>query len=105
MGTERSAGTRSRLRFSPPKQYNVIMHNDDFTTMDFVVMVLMTVFYKDRETATRLMMDVHHSDRATVGTYSLDVAKSKVDKATEMARQEGFPFLMTIEPAEDVLPF
>lgn len=100
-----STNTRSRLKFESPKRYNVIMHNDDFTTMDFVVSVLVTVFFKSREMATRLMLEVHHRDKAIVGTYSLDVATSKVNKATEMARLEGFPFQLSIEPAEDELPF
>lgn len=82
------------------------MHNDDFTTMDFVVMVLMTVFFKSREMATQIMLDVHHKDRAEVGRYSYDVATSKAKKAMDMAREEGFPFQLTVEQApEDDLPF
>lgn len=90
-----------------PKKYNVVMHNDDVTTMEFVVDVLRKVFYKSTEAATTLMLDVHHKGAAIVGTYSLDIAASKANKAMVMARDQGFPFRLTIEPAEedDDLPF
>lgn len=100
-----ATNTAIKERFKRPQQYNVIMHNDDFTTMDFVVNVLVGVFYKDREEATRLMLDVHHKGQAIVGRYSLDVATSKANRAMDMAREEGFPFRLTVEPAEDELPF
>lgn len=77
--------------------YRVIMHNDDFTTMEFVVEVLRRVFFKDEAEAETLMMTVHRSGAATVGLYTFDIASSKVQKATRMAREQGFPFKMTIE--------
>lgn len=83
--------------------YNVIMHNDDFTTMEFVVKVLKSVFYKDEASATQLMLNVHRKGSAVVGLYTLDIAKSKCQKAMQMAREEGFPFKLTYEP--DLLPF
>jgi ATP-dependent Clp protease adaptor protein ClpS len=81
-----------------PRRYKVIIHNDDFTTMDFVVMVLMTVFHKSQAEAEQLMLQVHHSDQAVVGIYSYDVAQSKIQRATMMAREEGFPLRLTCQP-------
>lgn len=88
--------------------YIVIMHNDDFTTMDFVVKVLCTVFNKDKQTAEDLMFKVHENNNAIIGTYSLDTAKTKCEKATSMAREAGYPFRVTYEPEDlfdDGLPF
>ena len=94
---------RTRLNTSSPKMYNVIMHNDDFTTMEFVVMVLKSVFYKSAYDAEQLMLTVHHKGQAIVGLYTLDIAVSKSQKAMRMAREQGFPFELTWEPEE--LPF
>ena len=69
-----------------PKRYKVTIYNDDFTTMEFVVMVLKVVFFKNDAEAEALMLKVHHSDKAVVGVYSYDVAVSKVRRATQMAR-------------------
>ncbi|MCQ2195150.1 MAG: ATP-dependent Clp protease adaptor ClpS [Paludibacteraceae bacterium] len=77
--------------FGRPKKYKVIFHNDDFTTMEFVVEVLKTVFYKSEEEADAIMMKVHLEGQAVVGTYSYDVATTKAELAKSMARAEGFP--------------
>jgi ATP-dependent Clp protease adaptor protein ClpS len=68
--------------------------------MEFVVKILTQVFYKSEAEAEALMLQVHHSDKAVVGIYSYDVATSKVNKATNMARKEGFPLRLTVEPEE-----
>lgn len=80
-----------------PNRYQVILHNDDFTTMDFVVMVLMDVFFLSEENAYALMMQIHHSDKAVAGVYTYDIAMSKAQKATRMAREEGFPLRVTVQ--------
>ena len=95
---------RTRDKVAPPRQYNVIFHNDDVTTMDFVVYVLETVFSKSRSVAVVLMLKVHNEGSAIVATYSLDIARSKADQATKMARDAGFPLRITCEP-EDSIPF
>lgn len=82
-----------------PKRYKVTIFNDDFTSMEFVVKVLMEVFFKSNEEAEALMLQVHHSEKAVVGIYSYDIAVSKVQKATRMAREEGFPLHLTYETA------
>ena len=77
------------------------IYNDDFTTMEFVVMILTQVFFKSETEAEALMLQVHHSDKAVVGIYSYDVAVSKVRKATDMAREAGFPLRLTVEPEKE----
>ena len=93
-----SVRERQRTDLREPRRYKVIIHNDDFTTMDFVVMVLMTVFHKSQAEAEQLMLQVHHSDQAVVGIYSYDVAQSKIQRATMMAREEGYPLRLTCQP-------
>lgn len=77
--------------------YKVIMHNDDFTTMEFVVEVLKTVFFKQEAEAEQLMLQVHRAGSAVVGLYTYDIAISKVQKAMRMAREKGYPFKLTYE--------
>ena len=91
---------RQRTNLKEPRRYKVIIYNDDFTTMEFVVMILVQVFLKSEEEAQALMLLVHHSDKAVVGIYSYDIAVSKVRKATNMAREQGYPLRLTVEPEE-----
>lgn len=90
---------RTVLRTSPkePRKYDVIILNDDFTTFEFVIMVMMTVFGKTQAEAESIAETTHVHQKATVGNYSLDIAKSKVAKATAMARAEGFPLRFEIQ--------
>ena len=81
-----------------PRRYKVVLYNDDFTTMEFVVMLLMTVFNKGEAEAETLMLQVHHSGQAVVGVYSLDIAATKVQKATQMADEAGFPLRIVLIP-------
>ena len=96
---------RTRLSLDLPRMYRVIMHNDDFTTMEFVVEVLRKIFFKPEEEANQLMLKVHKEGKATVGLYTLDIAVSKSQKAMRMARDQGFPFKLTWEPEERDIPF
>ena len=93
-----SVRERQRVDLDEPRRYKVTIYNDDFTTMEFVVKVLMQVFFKSQTEAEQLMLQVHHSDKAVVGIYTYDMAVSKVQKATSMAREEGFPLRLTYEP-------
>ena len=95
-----STRERSRTNLKEPRRYKVTIYNDDFTTMEFVVMILTQVFFKSESEAEALMLKVHHSDKAVVGIYSYDVATSKARKATNMAREEGFALRLTVEPEE-----
>lgn len=89
----------SGTKIKEPKKYRVIMHNDDYTPMDFVVQVLMEVFGKGKEDAVRIMFMVHKGGMAVVGVYSYDIAITKVRTATSRAREEGYPFRVTAEEA------
>lgn len=75
----------------------MILHNDDFTTMDFVTFILVDVFQKTYDEAEALMMQVHRKGKAVAGIYSYDIALSKIDKATEQAREHDFPLRLTYE--------
>lgn len=98
--TQHSSSANVRERLREPQRYKVIFHNDDFTTMDFVVMVLAVVFHKTEADAERIMLDVHRQGRGVAGIYTYDIAVTKAQKATQMARAEGFPLRLTIEPVE-----
>ena len=81
----------------PPK-YAVLLHNDDYTTMEFVVEVLTTDFSKPSEEAMAIMLKVHQEGKAVAGVYSFDIAESKVVKVADKARRDGFPLKLTMEP-------
>ena len=91
---------RQKTDIREPRRYQVVMHNDDFTTMEFVVMVLKEVFFLNDENALALMLRIHRSSKAVVGVYTYDMAVSKVHKATNMARENGFPLRPTVQPEE-----
>lgn len=80
-----------------PSLYDVVMHNDDVTTMDFVVMVLQRVFRKTEADAEVIMLRIHNEGSAIVGTYFKDVAESKAQYTMTLARQNGFPLKLTVE--------
>ncbi len=89
---------RQRTDLKEPRRYKVIIHNDDFTTMEFVVTILVQVFLMDEARAESLMLQVHHAGKAVVGIYSYDIAQTKAKRATDMAREQGFPLRLTVEP-------
>ncbi len=95
--TQSTLKTRSRVHV--PRRYHVVLHNDDITTMDFVVKVLRVVFLHPMDKATELMLRVHHEGAAVVGTYSYDIAITKASKVTEMARNEGYPLQVSVSEA------
>ena len=98
MTKEKSAiKERSRTGFDEPKHYNVIIFNDDFTTMDFVIEVLTKIFGKSFEDAKALMLAVHNEGKAVAGTYSYDIAISKASLATKLARDNDFPLKLEVE--------
>lgn len=97
MSVKEAVKENTKTRMEEPKLYNVIMHNDDFTTMEFVVEILTTIFRKSQQEATRLMLEVHHGGKSVVGTYPRDIANSKAQLAMMRAKKEGFPFRVTVE--------
>jgi len=80
-----------------PEEYRVLLLNDDFTTMEFVVSVLMTIFHKSLQEANKIMIDVHRKGRGIVGDYSYDIAATKINQVHLLARQMGFPLRCTME--------
>lgn len=92
---------RVRSDFKEPRRFRVILYNDDFTTFDFVKMMLMRVFRKSDAEAERLTLQVHREGKAIVGVYTYDVALSRRRKALMMAREESFPLRIECEPADD----
>lgn len=80
-----------------PSMYKVLLHNDDYTTMEFVVEILMFVFNKPVEDATRIMLSVHRKGIGVCGVYTYDVAETKVETVTKLARDRGFPLKCTME--------
>ena len=99
MATKGSTKEKTRSRIKEPRQYNVIMINDDFTTMDFVVNILVDIFHKDPVSAEAIMLGVHKNGRAVVVKYPYDLAVTRVNSALARARDAGFPFRMTVEEA------
>lgn len=81
-----------------PRRYKVIFHNDDFTTMEFVVDVLRRFFHKTDAEAVHVMLTVHRKGKASAGVYTRDVAETKVSEVTKHARSHGMPLLLTTEP-------
>ncbi len=81
-----------------PRLYKVIFHNDDYTTQEFVVLVLKVFFHKSDTEATYIMLTVHRKGSGVAGVYTRDVAETKVQQVTTFAREHGMPLLLTAEP-------
>lgn len=94
---ESGIALKVELEVQPPKLYKVLLLNDDFTPMEFVVEILERLFDKDHAVATELMMKVHQEGRAVAGIYPYEIAETKVATVTEKARKAGFPLQSTME--------
>lgn len=81
-----------------PNFFKVLMHNDDYTTMDFVIDVLQSTFHKESAEAISLMLQIHQRGQALCGVYPFEIAETKVFKVHEQARAAGFPLRCTLEP-------
>lgn len=89
----------SKEKVEEPPLFKVLLHNDDYTTMDFVVYVLQSIFNMPEDQAVQVMLNVHVQGVGVAGIYTLEVAEMKVEKATELAREYEFPLLVTMERA------
>ncbi len=96
-GFEEEVATKSREKLKKPPLYRVLLHNDDFTTMEFVVHVLTHVFGKSEPDAFRVMWAVHTQGVGVAGVYTYEVAEMKIERVTQMARAEEYPLLCTME--------
>ncbi|MEQ8273793.1 MAG: ATP-dependent Clp protease adaptor ClpS [Deltaproteobacteria bacterium] len=104
MSTKPGAGgstdvlAESEQKTKEPSLYKVLFHNDDYTTMEFVVSVLMTVFHHNQASAYRIMMHIHTNGMGVAGVYTKEVAETKVAQTVAIARKNEFPLEVTIEP-------
>jgi ATP-dependent Clp protease adaptor protein ClpS len=85
------------LELWEPKMYKVLLHNDDYTSMEFVVEILTTIFHKTEEQAVQIMLQVHEKGKAVCGVYSFEIAQTKAEQVKQRAKKSEFPLLATIE--------
>jgi ATP-dependent Clp protease adaptor protein ClpS len=90
---------RQEQRVEPPKLYQVVLLNDDYTPMEFVVLVLQEYFLRDIDTATQIMLKIHHEGRGVCGVYSRDIAATKVELVQAAAKRAGHPLQCIMEAA------
>ena len=97
MSNEIEIELNDELDLQEPKKYKVFLLNDDFSTMDFVIDVLVRVFRKSVDEASTIMMNIHHKGKELCGTYTYEIAATKVAQVKSMAREKGFPLKATME--------
>ena len=93
--------TRDEKKTSKPRMYRVLLHNDDYTPMDFVVRLLQTVFHRTESDSTAIMLHVHHHGVGVAGVYTHEIAETKVAQVHMLARQNDCPLMASIEPEDD----
>lgn len=86
------------LELQKPTMYKVIFHNDDYTTMEFVVFILESIFHKSKAESTKIMLEVHKKGSGIVGIYTKEVATTNIYLVEKLAEEEEFPFRATMEP-------
>jgi ATP-dependent Clp protease adaptor protein ClpS len=96
-GGEEQVDVKDRPKSATPRRYRVIFHNDDYTTMEFVVDALIRFFHKSEAEATHIMLTVHKKGSGVAGVYTRDVAETKVEQVMNHAREYGMPLLVTAE--------
>ncbi len=94
---QEDAGVQQKPRLQEPKLFRVVLHNDHYTTMDFVVKVIVSVFHKPAAEATKIMLDVHRKGHGVVGVYTWDIASTRVSQVHELARKSEFPLRASCE--------
>ncbi len=94
-GTKEKSGSKTAL----PPQFKVLMHNDDYTTMDFVVQMLEGIFRKSSTEAHQIMLNIHFNGIGICGTYPCEIAETKVERVHSSAREAGFPLKCSLEEA------
>ena len=98
-GPDQDSQVKDQSELRPPKMYRVILHNDHYTTMEFVIDVLMKIFRKPASEANRIMLAVHRSGSGVCGVFSYDIARTKVSQVYALARAQEFPLKCTFEEA------
>jgi ATP-dependent Clp protease adaptor protein ClpS len=97
-GPEGDVAIEQKPKLEKVRRFKVLFHNDDYTTMEFVVLVLMKFFHKTETEATHIMLSVHHRGHGVAGVYTKDVAETKVSQVQDFARENGMPLRLTVEP-------
>lgn len=97
-GTNRKESVQTKERTQRPRKYKVIMFNDDYTPMEFVVGLLEQIFYRSNAEATRIMLTIHRTGRGVAGLYSREVAETKCNQGLQLAQSSGYPLLLSTEP-------
>ena len=93
--------TEKKTKLQKPPLYKVLLHNDNYTTRDFVVAVLREVFHKSETDAVQIMMHVHNHGIGVAGVYTFDVAQTKIRRTEQLAREHEFPLRLSMEPEDD----
>lgn len=88
---------KTRLKVKKPSRYVVVLHNDHYTTMEFVVLILKTVFAKTHESAVKIMYEIHHNGFGVAGVYSREIAETKVTTVHKLAEEQGHPLRASME--------
>lgn len=96
-GSATSVLEKTKEKTKEPKLFNVVFHNDDYTTMEFVMFVLQEVFHKSAEEAVSLMLSVHNSGKGIAGTFVKEIAEMKKRKVVELAIEQDAPLVVTVE--------
>ncbi len=91
----------SKKKTEKVRKWKVVLHNDDYTTMEFVIHILMQFFHKSETEATHIMLSVHHKGSGIAGVYTRDVAETKVKEVHDYAKEQGMPLKLTAEPADE----
>ena len=102
---DNDAGTITKVKaekkLKRPRLFRVLLHNDDYTTREFVVLVLQTVFHHHEQDAIRIMLHVHNNGVGMAGVYTKEVAETKIRSVERLAQEQEFPLRLTMEPEED----
>jgi ATP-dependent Clp protease adaptor protein ClpS len=98
--TGAAALAETKEKVKRPPMFRVLMHNDDYTTMDFVVEMLCTIYGKPLEEAFQIMLNIHHKGIGMCGVFTQEIAETKIAQTHDCARSSGFPLMCSMEPAE-----
>ncbi len=92
-----SVATEENVETKEPRLYKVLLHNDDYTSMEFVISILETVFNKSAPDATKIMINVHHEGRGIAGVYTREISETKISIVHQLAEKNGFPLRCSLE--------